>query len=161
VNAALERDVTAFWSILFAILIDGEKRLASHMGEHGLTPPQFFVLKTLIEKGGTCPIGQIARDHHLTSATMTGLVKRLELMEPPLVQRERSPQDGRSINVILTAAGADRFEAVKHSVFEQLQLILGLISEEDRLALMHFLSRYLEVVAQVFPVDLSSAVLGD
>ena len=120
----LDQDVADFWSILFAILIDGEKRLAGHMEAHGLTPPQFFVLKTLIEKGGTCPIGQIAREHHLTNATMTGLVKRLEALDPPLVQRKRSPEDGRSVNVVLTPAGEDRFEAVKQDVFRQLQLIL-------------------------------------
>jgi DNA-binding MarR family transcriptional regulator len=151
VDSKLEQDVSAFWSILFAILIDGEKRLAAHMVAHDVTPPQFFVLKTLIEHQGSCPIGQIAREHHLTNATMTGLVNRLEAMSPPLVQRQRSAADGRSVDVVLTEAGEARFEAVKQSVFDQLQLILGLIEAEDRQALMHFLTRYMDVIAQVFP----------
>jgi DNA-binding MarR family transcriptional regulator len=149
----LEQDISAFWSILFEILGDVEKRLAAHMAAHGLTPPQFFVLKTLIEHGGSCPIGQIARDHHLTNATMTGLVKRLEAMEPPLVLRQRSRDDARSVNVLLTPEGHARFDAIKDSVFEQLQLIFSLLSDEDRRALLHFLARYLEVVAQIFPME--------
>jgi DNA-binding MarR family transcriptional regulator len=149
-NDVLEQDVSDFWSILFAIISDVEKRLATHMAAHDLTPPQFFVLKTLIEHHGTCPIGQIAREHHLTNATMTGLIKRLEGMG--LVQRERSEADARSVNVILTEAGQARFDAIKDDIFEQLQAILGLIGQEERQALMHFLARYLDVVDQLFPV---------
>lgn len=147
----LEQDVSNFWSILFAIISDVEKRLATHLADHDLTPPQFFVLKTLIEHNGTCPIGQIAREHHLTNATMTGLVNRLESME--LVRRERSAEDARSVNVILTAAGQARFDAIKDDIIEQLQAILGLISQDERQALMHFLTRYLDVVNQLFPVE--------
>ena len=150
-NDNLEQDISTFWSILFSIITDVEKRLASHMATHDLTPPQFFVLKTLIEYGGSCPIGQIARDHHLTNATMTGLVSRLETLG--LVTRERSPEDGRSVNVVLTEAGQARFDAVRDDVFQQLQVILGLINQEEREALMHFLTRYLEVVNQLFPLN--------
>ena len=153
----LEQDITTFWSLLFAILTDSEKRLAAHMAAHGLTPPQFFVLKTLVENNGACPIGFIARDHHLTNATMTGLVKRLEAMEPPLVQRQPSLDDGRSVVVVLTAAGEARFEAVKNAVFEQLQLILGLLGPEERQTLMHFVTRYLDVVSQLLPIDTISS----
>lgn len=150
-SSELEQDISTFWTILFSIITDVEKRLAGHMATHELTPPQFFVLKTLIEHGGQCPIGQIAREHHLTNATMTGLVKRLEAMG--LVTRQRSPEDGRSVNVALTDAGIARFEAVKDDVFAQLQVILGLINAEERQALMHFLMRYLEVMNQLFPAD--------
>lgn len=155
-DVGLEQDISAFWSILFNSLADIEKRLAAHMAAHGVTPPQFFVLKTLVEHGGACPIGQIAQAHHLTNATMTGLVKRLEALDPPLVMRERSPDDARSVIVTLTPEGEARFEAIKAAVFDQLQLILSLISEEERQALLHFLARYLQVVAQVFPLESGS-----
>ncbi len=101
---SLDRDVAELWSLLFAIVTDGEKRLAGHFEAHQLTPPQFYVLKTLSENQGECRIGDIARDHHLTNATMTGLVKRLEAMDPPLVRRRRNTSDGRSVDVLLTEA---------------------------------------------------------
>lgn len=156
-DSGLEQDISAFWSILFEILVDVEKRLAAHMAAHELTPPQFYVLKTLIEHGGSCPIGQIAREHHLTNATMTGLVKRLEAMTPPLVMRERSPDDARSVNVVLTAEGQARFDAVKDDVFAQLQIMMTLVSPEERQALLHFLARYVDLVAQILPREPAAA----
>jgi DNA-binding MarR family transcriptional regulator len=149
----LDQDIAEFWTLLFAIVSDGEKRFAAHMAAHDMTPPQFYVLKTLVENEGRCPIGQIARQHHLTNATMTGLVQRLEAMNPPLVMRERNAADLRSVYVVLTPAGQERFQAVQIDLLQQLQAVLGLISQEERQQLMHFLSRYVQIVTQLFPVD--------
>ena len=79
----LDHDAADLWAALSDIVTDGEKRLASHFEAHQLTPPQFYVLKTLSERSGACRIGDIVRAHHLTSATMTGLAQRLEAMQPP------------------------------------------------------------------------------
>ena len=84
----LERDVNELWALVFRLVLDGEKLVTAQLAEHDLTTPQFYVLKTLSEQNGHCAIGQIARLHGLTNATMTGLVKRLEAFEPPLVMRE-------------------------------------------------------------------------
>ena len=149
----LERDTQFFWSLLFAIIADGEKRLAAHMAAHDLTPPQFYVLKTLVEQGGRCRIGQIARLHHLTNATMTGLIKRLEALEPPLVTRERGPDDLRAVVVVLTPAGRARFEDVRHSLLEQARDVLRLIGPDERTQLFDFLGRYVDVVTRLFPVE--------
>jgi DNA-binding MarR family transcriptional regulator len=147
----LDQDIAQFWSLLFNIVLDGEKRFAAHMAAHDLTPPQFYVLKTLTERGGRCPIGEIARQHHLTNATMTGLVKRLEAMN--LVTRERNVEDLRSVYVILTSVGEERFQAVQVDLYNLLKAVLGLISQQERDQLMHFLARYVELVTQLFPVD--------
>ncbi len=145
----LERDISTFWTLLFDIITDAEKRLAAHMARHDLTPPQFFVIKTLVNHEGRCPIGQIAREHHLSRATMTGLVQRLE--NAGLVTRRRNPDDRRSVSVELTPAGRQRFEAVRDDVFNQLQALLGMVNDSERQALMFFLSRYLELVNQMSP----------
>lgn len=152
----LNRDVAELWSILFEIVTDGEKRLASHFEAHHLTPPQFYVLKTLSENAGACRIGDIARDHHLTSATMTGLVNRLEAMEPPLVRRQRNENDGRSVDVILTNAGAARFVAVQHALMDQLRAVFGLLPEEQRRDIISQVRLYFSVFSQRFPVDSSA-----
>lgn len=149
----LDHDVAELWSLLFDIVTDGEKRLASHMSSHDLTPPQFYVLKTLSEKGGECRIGDIARDHHLTNATMTGLVKRLEAMDPPLVKRERGKVDGRSVNVSLTPAGAERFLAVQRGLMEQLRAIFSLVSDNERRDIIEKVRIYYHIFSQQFPTD--------
>jgi DNA-binding MarR family transcriptional regulator len=154
VASNLDRDTLQFWSLLFEIVLDGEKRLAAHLAAHELTPPQFYVMKTLAERGGRCPIGQIARQHHLTSATMTGLVKRLEAMEPPLVMREQNSEDRRSIQVSLTPAGQARFLAVQADLLTQVHAMLSLLSSDEREHLLHYLARYVKAVAEQFPVQM-------
>jgi DNA-binding MarR family transcriptional regulator len=153
VDDKLDQDVAALWSILFDIVTDGEKRLASHMAAHNLTPPQFFVLKTLSEHDGQCRIGDIALDHHLTNATMTGLVKRLEAMEPPLVRRDRNEEDGRSVNVSLTPHGAERFLAVQEGLMGQLKAVLGLLGKEEREDVINKVRLYFTIFSQQFPAE--------
>jgi DNA-binding MarR family transcriptional regulator len=149
----LDQDINTLWSLLFTIVLDGEKRLAAYLAAHQLTPPQFYVLKTLSERGGRCPIGEIARAHHLTNATMTGLVSRLEAFEPPLVIREQRAADRRSVDVILTGEGMARFEAVQHDLLAQVRQLFSLLSAEERQDLIHYLMRYLDFVRTQFPVE--------
>ena len=155
-NNRLENDVQELWALVFRLVLDGEKLLAGQLAEHGLTPPQFYVLKTLSEHGGHCPIGQIARLHGLTNATMTGLVKRLEALEPPLVVRETNRHDRRSVNVVMTPAGADRFLAVQTDLMKQLRVVLSLIGDEERASILNDLRRYVTLITATFPVNDSS-----
>lgn len=149
----LERDVAELWSALFEIVTDSEKRLAGHFEAHQLTPPQFYVLKTLAENEGECRIGDIARAHHLTSATMTGLVKRLEAMQPPLVRRRRNQADGRSVDVILTEAGAARFMAVQRALMDQLRAVFRLLPAAERRDIITKVRLYFSVFSQQFPAQ--------
>jgi DNA-binding MarR family transcriptional regulator len=153
VDVDFEQDVSQFWSLLFTIVLDGEKRFAAFLSVHHLTTPQFYVLKTLAEQGGRCTIGEIARIHHLTNATMTGLVKRLEAVDPPLVMREQNEADRRSVYVILTAEGTARFLAVQADLLDQVRMLLSLVSQEERQDLLRYLSRYVQVVTEQFPVS--------
>jgi DNA-binding MarR family transcriptional regulator len=157
VDADFERDVSQFWSLLFTIVLDGEKRLAAFLAAHNLTPPQFYVLKTLAEHGGRCAIGEIAREHHLTNATMTGLVKRLEAAEPPMVIREQSEADRRSVYVILTAEGQTRFLAVQGDLLDQLRMLLSLVTADERQDLLRYLGRYVQAATEQFPVRSSDS----
>ncbi len=152
-DTTLDQDMLEFWSLLFEIVLDGEKRVAALLQAHNLTTPQFYVLKTLAERGGRCPIGQIARQHHLTNATMTGLVKRLEAMQPPLVTREASTEDRRSVQVVLTAEGTARFLGVQADLLAQVHEVFKLLSPEERKDLLYYLGRYVRVMAEQFPVN--------
>ena len=152
----LDRDVAELWSLLFDIVSDGEKRLASHFDAHRLTPPQFYVLKTLSENQGECRIGDIARDHHLTNATMTGLVKRLEAMDPPLVRRRRSATDGRSVDVLLTDEGSRRFVEVQRGLMDQLRSVLGFLPDKERRDVIAKVSLYFAIFSQQFPTQAAS-----
>jgi DNA-binding MarR family transcriptional regulator len=149
----LDRDLLAFWGLLFELIADFEKRLAAHMAAHDLTPPQFYVLKTLIEQGGRCRIGEIARDHHLTNATMTGLVKRLEAMSPPLVQRDQGSEDKRVVDVSLTPAGEQRFWAVQTSLMSQARAVFELVPHEEREEALTKVREYFGLLVKQFPLE--------
>lgn len=152
-----ERDIATFWDLIFEIVADMEKRVAAHMAMHDLTPPQFYVLKTLVEHEGCCRIGQIAAEHHLTNATMTGLVKRLEAMEPPLVARQRSTDDGRAVDVFLTDAGRTRYEAVYTSLLEPVRTLLAILPADERQELIGKVEGYFDMLNDLFPIPSAQA----
>ena len=142
----LDEDAARLWALLFRLVLDGEKHIAGQLAMHGLTTPQFYVLKTLIEQGGRCPIGEIARLHGLTNATMTGLVGRMERDDPPLLRREPNRADKRSVIVILTEEGQARFQGVQDRLHDQLRTVLGLIPPEMRAVLIRELERYVDLI---------------
>lgn len=153
----LTDDITVFWALAFNIITEMEKRLFAFLADHALTPPQFYVLKTLIEHGGCCRIGQIATEHHLTNATMTGLIKRMERTTPPLVQREKSAGDGRSVDVHLTDSGTARFMAVQNALLHQAEAVLRLLPASERREAMDKVRYYFGLLSEQFPLGSDSA----
>jgi DNA-binding MarR family transcriptional regulator len=141
-----DADAARLYAILFAIVLDAEKRLAAHLAAHDLTTPQFYVLKTLREQGGQMGIGQIARAHSLTNATMTGLVNRLEAGTPPLVTRTRDPHDGRAVTVALTDEGRRRFDVVQAALTDELRALFSLLPAAERRALLDDIARYVALL---------------
>ena len=78
------------------------KKLAK---ETGLTAPQLLVLQSVARDKRAKP-SDIARQVHLSQATITSIVDRL--VRAGLVVRERSEHDRRSLEVVLTEEGRKR-----------------------------------------------------
>jgi MarR family transcriptional regulator, organic hydroperoxide resistance regulator len=72
------------------------------LDELDLTYPQYLVMLVLWEDDGE-RVSQIGDRLHLDSATLTPLLKRLEARK--LIDRRRSRDDERVVEVFLTAAG--------------------------------------------------------
>jgi MarR family transcriptional regulator, organic hydroperoxide resistance regulator len=68
----------------------------------GITYPQYLVLAALGEQDGLT-VGAIADRLALESSTVTPPIKRME--QAGLVERRRSKEDERQVNVVLTADG--------------------------------------------------------
>jgi DNA-binding MarR family transcriptional regulator len=143
-DSSLDLDVNRLWALLFPLVLDGEKRVAAMLSAHDLTTPQFYVIKTLTEQNGRCAIGQIAQMHGLTNATMTGIISRLELLG--LVKRETNIADRRSVYVVLTESGVERFNDVQADFMDQLRVLLGIIPADERRRLLDELSRYVALI---------------
>jgi len=68
----------------------------------GLTYPQYLVLLVLWEQDGLT-VSSLGERLHLDSGTLTPLLKRME--QADLLQRQRSTEDERKVEVFLTTAG--------------------------------------------------------
>lgn len=81
--------------------------LRSHDLAHryGLTGPQLALLKELSFHDGVS-VGQLSRAIHLSQATVTGILDRLEKQD--FIQRQQSRQDKRCVEVWLTKAGRQK-----------------------------------------------------
>lgn len=95
------------------------------LDELGVTYPQYLVLLTLWEEDGA-RVSRIGERLHLDSATLTPLLKRLE--GHGLVERRRSSEDERVVEIFLTSAGK-RLEKkaadVARDMFCKTQLSVG------------------------------------
>lgn len=72
---------------------------------HGLTGPQIFILKVLIQLGETT-VGQLAEQVNLSKPTVTDILNRLE--KYGMVQRIRSEQDRRCVWVTVTRLAREK-----------------------------------------------------
>lgn len=112
-----------------------------------LTGPQLVVLKA-ISDGRPSSVGEIARTVHLSQATVSGILDRLE--SRGLVRRARSRDDRRRVVVSLSAAAeetlrsappllqehfTERFleldEDEQHRILDSLQRVVSLMEARD------------------------------
>jgi len=127
-----EGDLEAI-SLLIPRLIGAlQRRMVRNLAGDGLTFPQFVTLHMLECAGGECTMGPLAAAAMQSAAAMTGIVDRL--LERGLVQRERHPQDRRSVVVRLTAAGRALLDRARENRLRWQRLLLEPLSPEERRA---------------------------
>jgi len=90
------RFVQLLWQLDHAL----NKRSRRMLRLFGVTVPQRFIIRVLALKPGSTP-SQIARYLHVTPATVTRVVQRME--EAGLLRRESDPDDSRRVLLHLTA----------------------------------------------------------
>ncbi|MEH6827376.1 MarR family winged helix-turn-helix transcriptional regulator [Parasphingorhabdus sp.] len=110
--------------------------------ETGQTTPQLLLLKAL-EKDGRAKPSVLAKSVHLSHATVTSIVDRLA--KSGMVTREKSEDDGRSVEIVLTEQGRDCVQNAPELLQEDFLLSLSklepweqnlLISSVQRIAMM-------------------------
>ena len=99
---------------------------ATRLAPHGLSEGRFIVLFLLHGAGGALPPHALAERAGVTRATISGLLDGLQ--REGLLQRRGDAEDGRRLQIVLTAQGRRLAEAV----FEQhTQWIGGLFDGLD------------------------------
>ncbi|HIE1099446.1 MarR family transcriptional regulator [Stenotrophomonas maltophilia] len=86
---------------------------ATRLAPHGLSEGRFIVLFLLHGAGGTLPPHALAERAGVTRATISGLLDGLQ--REGLLQRRSDAEDGRRLQIVLTAKGARLAE----TLFEQ------------------------------------------
>lgn len=86
----------------YAITRELQARYRPLLEPLGLTYPQYLVMLALWEHGTDSVIG-LAKRLHMDSATLTPMLKRLEVAG--LLQRTRGAEDNRILRISLTPAG--------------------------------------------------------
>lgn len=99
-----------------------EAHSAAHIRSLALTPAQFDIVATLGNTPGMS-FKELGEKTLITKGTLTGVVDRLEAQR--LVRRSASAEDGRSMIVSLTPAGARLFEKVFPAHLAHCRLALG------------------------------------
>jgi DNA-binding MarR family transcriptional regulator len=107
-----------------------ERELAELFRAHGLSEPQYNVLRILRgagDEGRTC--GEIAERMITRDPDVTRLLDRLE--RAGLARRERSAEDRRVVVTRITAEGRRLTDALDEPVARQMQRRLAALSEPE------------------------------
>ena len=120
-----------------------QRRFGQLLAQFGLTIPQFLVLRC-IGHHDTLSMTDLADETLQCSATMTGIVDRLERMG--LVTRVRDVKDRRRMLVELTPPGRETLGHVRRNREEILCRTLGSLDEADAQEFLRLLRLYLEAL---------------
>lgn len=80
-----------------------DRDCATRLAPHGLSEGRFVVLFLLHGAGGTLPPHELAERAGVTRATISGLLDGLQ--RDGLLQRHSDGEDGRRLQIVLTARG--------------------------------------------------------
>lgn len=123
------------WSrvLRLGLHLDAARRAA--YAEHSIEPWEFDVLAALRRSGSPYRLtpGQLLRETHVTSGTMTNRVDRL--VSRGLVARASHPEDGRVVLVELNPAGRELVDAAITSLLAAEDALLGDLGQGERHAL--------------------------
>ena len=111
--------------------------------EFGVTGPQLWALKTILEHGAL-PLGQLGKKMYLHPSTVTGVVDRLE--SKGYVVRGRDATDRRIVTVTLTPAGKELVKKAPNPV--QGKMIYGLrkLKRDELHAIYESIRKLMEIV---------------
>ena len=113
------------------------------LAEKGSNMPQYSVL-AMLDEMGEATMGSLSRRLGTTMGASTNLVDKL--VYAGLVERNRSSEDRRVVNVKATEAGAELLESVTRSTAEYMGQFLQDISDSDRKEVIRITGRLVELI---------------
>lgn len=134
-----EAIVTALRRIIRAIDLHSRDLLQNF----GLTAPQLMTLKELARLGPV-PVGVLSNSVHVSQATMTGILDRLE--QRTLVQRTRDDVDRRSVTITITSEGTKLLKRAPSMLQDHFHEKLAELKPAEQTNMLHALERIAEMM---------------
>ncbi len=106
--------------------------------DYGLTVPQLAALHT-VQKMQPVTVGALAKAIHVSQATLTGILRRLE--SRGLVSRTRTGEDRRNVVVHLTEEGGQLIFAAPSVLQERFRRELGKLQQWEQTMILATLQR--------------------
>ncbi|MEE9404762.1 MAG: MarR family transcriptional regulator [Algisphaera sp.] len=116
-----------------------QHRFGKLFRDHGLTQPQYNILRILYGEGKKLPSLEIASRMITVVPAITGLIDKLETKG--LVTRERCDQDRRVCYIALSTKGKKEIEKMKEPVVNMHQRLVGHLSNKDATQLFALLEK--------------------
>jgi DNA-binding MarR family transcriptional regulator len=142
-----EAIVTSLRRIIRAIDLHSRDLLQSF----GLTAPQLMSLQELARLGPV-PVGVLSKAVHVSQATMTGILDRLE--QQSLVQRTRDGVDRRSVTISITVEGTDLLKQAPSLLQDHFRERLAGLKPAEQMSILKALQQIAEMMGAA---DLSAA----
>lgn len=121
-----------------------DRMMKDWLREYDITHTQFKILVALEEKGSQT-LGELSRFLACAPCNVTGIVDRLEMSG--LANRERSDEDRRVVNVVLSEGGENVANDLKKAAIPELTKlatrVLGNLEEEEIRSLYEILLKLL------------------
>jgi DNA-binding MarR family transcriptional regulator len=138
-------------SNFFAAVRATSKSSEAFMSAFDLTPARVAVISVLHRQPDKrLTVGEIAVGLHVSS---TNISRRLDGLEKAgWVQRDRNPDDGRSIYISLTPVGIERAEAILPRIYRRLNEVWSCFNDDEKEQLTGLMSRFLEHIQSNQPM---------
>lgn len=136
-NADFGRDISR---IMPLIIREATRRQKSIITKGLLTVSQFVILDLLVEKG-SCKMSGLAGALGFTMSAVTPIVDKMIRLK--LVERERSSEDRRVVNVIMLDKGRQTVERLNEERRNITNSIFSPLTEEER-------NQYLRLLTKVY-----------
>src|ERR1700674_5823225 len=143
-SVSLEQDAERLSQGIKRLMWTDSRRLAQTLAPYDLTVPQFFALYSIHHGGVSCRMGDVAHRLFQSSATMTGIVTRLEA--DALVERVMDPADRRAVLVRATDRARKILSEVLAAERETVAIALERLSPRDRDEFLRLLDVYVDAL---------------
>ncbi len=135
-SARTSSDLDAIIEAIVYLYTESRRITKGLAGRYGLTGPQLAVIK-MLEPVGKLSLSELSWKIRARNSTVTGIIDRME--REGLVERRRSEEDRRVVNIVLTAAGENLAAEIPVEPVQIFRQVLGELSAADAAELSRIL----------------------